>query len=243
MANVYLITGASSDVGTSLIERLYQPGDTVVAQGAGDLSCLAALAQKFPGALHTYDVDLTDERATALFVADVAAHYPTPTHLIHLPALRVINTKFKKFDEERFEKDLSVQVRSAVKLCKEFLPKMAKAKYGRVLFMLTSYLMGLPPKNTAAYVMAKSTLQGLAKSLAADYAGTGVTVNCVMPSMMETKFLADTSDLIVQAAAEAHPMGRNARPSDVVPAMAFLLSEEAGFITGVTLPVTGGSAQ
>lgn len=242
MSNVYLITGASSDVGIALIRRVLQPEDVVIAQGAGDLSGLAQLCQDYPGQIRTYDVDLTDEAATGLFIRDVAANYPLPTHIVHLPALRVINTKFKNFDEERFDKDLSVQVRSAVKICKTFVPKMAKAKRGRVLFMLTSYLLGMPPKNTAAYVMAKSTLQGLAKSLAADYAGTGVTVNCVMPSMMETKFLADTSDLIVQASAEANPMGRNARVSDVVPAMAFLLGEEAGFITGVTLPITGGSA-
>lgn len=242
MSNVYLITGASSDVGIALIRRVLQPEDVVIAQGAGDLSGLAQLCQDYPGQIRTYDVDLTDEVATELFIRDVAANYPLPTHIVHLPALRVINTKFKNFDEERFDKDLSVQVRSAVKICKTFVPKMAKAKRGRVLFMLTSYLLGMPPKNTAAYVMAKSTLQGLAKSLAADYAGTGVTVNCVMPSMMETKFLADTSDLIVQASAEANPMGRNARVSDVVPAMAFLLGEEAGFITGVTLPITGGSA-
>ena len=242
MSNVYLITGAYSDVGIALIRRVLQPEDVVIAQGAGDLSGLAQLCQDYPGQIRTYDVDLTDEAATELFIRDVAANYPLPTHIVHLPALRVINTKFKNFDEERFDKDLSVQVRSAVKICKTFVPKMAKAKRGRVLFMLTSYLLGMPPKNTAAYVMAKSTLQGLAKSLAADYAGTGVTVNCVMPSMMETKFLADTSDLIVQASAEANPMGRNARVSDVVPAMAFLLGEEAGFITGVTLPITGGSA-
>ena len=242
MSNVYLITGASSDVGIALIRRVLQPEDVVIAQGAGDLSGLAQLCQDYPGQIRTYDVDLTDETATELFIRDVAANYPLPTHIVHLPALRVINTKFKNFDEERFDKDLSVQVRSAVKICKTFVPKMAKAKRGRVLFMLTSYLLGMPPKNTAAYVMAKSTLQGLAKSLAADYAGTGVTVNCVMPSMIETKFLADTSDLIVQASAEANPMGRNARVSDVVPAMAFLLGEEAGFITGVTLPITGGSA-
>ena len=242
MSNVYLITGASSDVGIALIRRVLQPEDVVIAQGAGDLSGLAQLCQDYPGQIRTYDVDLTDEAATELFIRDVAANYPLPTHIVHLPALRVINTKFKNFDEERFDKDLSVQVRSAVKICKTFVPKMAKAKRGRVLFMLTSYLLGMPPKNTAAYVMAKSTLQGLAKSLAADYAGTGVTVNCVMPSMMETKFLADTSDLIVQASAEANPMCRNARVSDVVPAMAFLLGEEAGFITGVTLPITGGSA-
>ena len=69
-----------------------------------------------------------------------------------------------------------------------------------------------------------------------------ITVNCVAPSMMETHFLKDTPDLIVQAAAADNPMGRNATPEDVAPAMAFLLSEEARFITGVTLPVTGGSA-
>ena len=242
MSNVYLITGASSDVGCALIRRLWQPGDLFIAQGAGDLGGLAELCKEHPGTIRTYDVDLTNEKALETFIADVQASCPAPTHFVHLPALRVVNTKFKKFDEERFEKDLSVQLRSAVALCKAFVPAMAKAKKGRVLFMLTSYLLGLPPKNTAAYIMVKSALGGLAKSLAADYAPFGVTVNCVAPSMMETKFLADTSDLIVQASAEANPMGRNATPADVVPAMAFLLSDEAGFITGITLPITGGSA-
>lgn len=244
MGNVYLITGASSDVGCALIRRLadHDSQALIVAQGAGDLNRLAELCREFPGRIRTYDVDLTDENALNAFIADVQASCPAPTHLVHLPALRVINTKFKKFDEERFELDLSVQVRSAVKLCKTFVPLMAKAKRGRVLFMLTSYLIGVPPKNTAAYIMAKSALGGLAKSLAADYAPFGVTVNCVAPSMMETRFLADTSDLIVQASAEANPMGRNARVEDVVPAMEFLLGDEAGFITGVTLPITGGSA-
>ena len=244
MQNVYLITGASSDVGCALIRRLadHDSQALIVAQGAGDLNRLAELCREFPGRIRTYDVDLTDENALNAFIADVQASCPAPTHLVHLPALRVINTKFKKFDEERFELDLSVQVRSAVKLCKTFVPLMAKAKRGRVLFMLTSYLIGVPPKNTAASIMTKSALGGLAKSLAADYAPFGVTVNCVAPSMMETRFLADTSDLIVQASAEANPMGRNARVEDVVPAMEFLLGDEAGFITGVTLPITGGSA-
>lgn len=244
MQNVYLITGASSDVGCALIRRLadHDSQALIVAQGAGDLNRLAELCRELPGRIRTYDVDLTDENALNAFIADVQTSCPAPTHLVHLPALRVINTKFKKFDEERFELDLSVQVRSAVKLCKTFVPLMAKAKRGRVLFMLTSYLIGVPPKNTAAYIMAKSALGGLAKSLAADYAPFGVTVNCVAPSMMETRFLADTSDLIVQASAEANPMGRNARVEDVVPAMEFLLGDEAGFITGVTLPITGGSA-
>ena len=94
------------------------------------------------------------------------------------------------------------------------------------------------PKQTVALAAANSE-EAL---LAVEYARFGVTVNCVAPSMMETHFLKDTPDLIVQAAAADNPMGRNATPEDVAPAMAFLLSEEARFITGVTLPVTGGSA-
>ena len=242
MADCYLITGATSDVGAALIRRVLKPGDTVIAQGAGDLAVLDGLCEEHPGQIHCFDVDLTSADALNSFIGQVVGGFCPPTHLVHLPALRVVNTKFKKFDEERFELDLSVQLRSALRLCKAFLPGMAKAKYGRVLFMQTSYTLGMPPKNTTAYVVAKSAIGGLVKSLAADYAGTGVTVNCVAPSMMETKFLADTSSLIVEAAAEANPMGRNARVDDVVPAMAFLLSEEARFITGVTLPVTGGSA-
>lgn len=239
---VYLITGATSDVGQALIKRVITPGDTVIAQGSGDLHHLDGLIDAYPGQIIPYDVDLTSTEAIEDFLREITANHPTPTHFVHLPALRVVNTKFKSFDEERFLLDMNVQVMSAVKLCKAILPKMQKAKFGRVLFIQTSYTIGAPPKNTAAYVMAKSAIGGLVKSLAVEYAKFGVTVNCVAPSMMETKFLADTPDLIVEASAADNPMGRNARVEDVVPAMAFLLSEEARFITGVTLPVTGGSA-
>ncbi len=245
MSKTYLITGASSDVGHALMERLladFSQGDCILAQGSGDLARIADLCQAHPGVIHPYDVDLTSADALDAFVQDISATYPTPTHIIHLPALRAVNTKFKNFDEARFELDLNVSVKSAVHICKAFVPQMAKAKFGRVLFIQTSYTLGCPPKNMTAYIMAKSALGGLVKSLAVEYAASGVTVNCVAPSMMETNFLKDTPDLIVQAAAADNPMGRNCRVSDVVPAMAFLLSDEAAFITGVTLPVTGGSA-
>ncbi|NLW78890.1 MAG: SDR family oxidoreductase [Ruminococcaceae bacterium] len=243
MPDTILITGASSDVGCLLIDRLLAAagaGDLVIAQGHGDLETLAPLVQKYPGRIRTFDVNLADAAHTALFLDAMEKTLPAPTHFVHLPALRVVNANFKKFDAERFALDMQVQAGSAAAICQRIVPAMSKQKRGRVLFMLTSYILGQPPKNVAAYVMAKQALHGLAQSLAVDYAAHGVTVNCVAPSMMETKFLADTSHLIVQAAAEAHPMGRNATPADVVPAMQFLLGEEAGFITGVVLPITGG---
>lgn len=244
MSYTYLITGATSDVGRALIARLLAgvPDALVLAQGCGDLDKLASLCQRFPGQIRPFDVDLSDRAKVDTFMQLLDTSAPAPTHFIHLPALPVINAKFKAFDQTRFDKDLEIQVHSAIRICRTVVPAMARAKFGRVLFIQTSYTIGCPPKNTAAYVMAKSAIGGLVKSLAVEYAKFGVTVNCVAPSMMETNFLKDTPDLIVQAAAADNPMGRNATPDDVVPAMAFLLSDEAGFITGVTLPVTGGSA-
>ena len=245
MAKTYLITGASSDVGTLLIDRLLShsaPDDSIVAQGCGDLEHLAPLVKKYPGQIKTWDVDLTDSANLTRFLDSVETEAGNVTHIVHLPALRLINVKFKNFDEARFHLDMRVQVDCAVEMCRRFIPKMAKNRYGRVLFMLSSYVLGVPPRNAAAYIVAKEALHGLAKSLASDYAPSGVTVNCVAPTMMETKFLADTPHLIVQMAAEKNPMGRNATPADVVPAMDFLLSDEAGFITGVVLPITGGES-
>lgn len=236
MAYTYLITGATSDVGAALIRRLLTeaPGEdrTILAQGCGDLARLDALVQQFPGRIVTFDADLSSPEAVDALCARFGKDLPCPTHFVHLPALPVVNAKFKAFDEARFQKDWEIQVHSAVKLCKAVLPAMSKAKFGRVLFIQTSYTIGCPPKNTAAYVMNKSAIGGLVKSLAVEYARFGITVNCVAPSMMETHFLKDTPDLIVQAAAADNPMGRNATPEDVAPAMAFLLSEEARFITG-----------
>ncbi len=241
MPYTYLITGATSSVGTALIRRVWKPGDIVIAQGAGDLALLEELRPLCGDALRCYDVDLTGEDSLSAFLAEIKERFGCPTHIVHLPALRVVNKKFKNFDEQRFLLDFNVQVMSALRICKAFLPGMMKARFGRVLFMLTDYIIGVPPKNTTAYIVAKNALRGLARSLATEAAPAGVTVNCVAPYMMETRFLTDTPGLIVEASAAANPMGRNARVEDVVPAMAFLLSDEAGFISGAELPVTGGA--
>ncbi len=239
MNKIYLITGATSDIGYELIKTLNNNNSKFLLQGFSDFERLKSFCKEHNVDSEFFNVNLSDSEDTDKFVEKIKNF--SPTHFIHLPALRVINTKFKNFDEERFLLDMNVQVMSAVKICKAIVPKMAKAKYGRILFMATSYVLSNPPKNTAAYIMAKNSIVGLMKSLATDYAPSGITVNSISPSMIETKFLAETSHIIVESAAAAHPMKRNATVKDVVPAMAFLLSDDASYITGVNLPITGGS--
>lgn len=152
MAYTYLITGATSDVGAALIRRLLTeaPGEdrTILAQGCGDLARLDALVQQFPGRIVTFDADLSSPEAVDALCARFGKDLPCPTHFVHLPALPVVNAKFKAFDEARFQKDWEIQVHSAVKLCKAVLPAMSKAKFGRVLFIQTSYTIGCPPKHS-----------------------------------------------------------------------------------------------
>ena len=241
MSKTYLITGATGDIGRALMQKVYEDGDTIIAHGYGDLDKLDDFEKDHPGSLRRYDVDLSDPSAVDAFSDKVIAECPVPTHIAHLTALPVVNKRFRQFDDERFEKDFSVQVRSAITICKKIVPLMAKEKYGHILFMQSSYALGAPPKNTSSYVIAKTALSGLAKSLAVEYAGSGINVNLVSPSMIETHFLKDTPDLIVELAAKNNPMGRNATIDDIIPAMAFLLSDEASYITGVNLPITGGS--
>ena len=133
MSYTYLITGATSDVGRALIERLLQnaaPDTVVLAQGCGDVDKLTPLIAAHPGVIRPFDVDLSDPYNVDTF-CQLLAGGPAPTHFIHLPALPVVNAKFKNFDEVRFEKDWEIQIHSAVKLCKAVLPAMAKAKFGR----------------------------------------------------------------------------------------------------------------
>jgi 3-oxoacyl-[acyl-carrier protein] reductase len=93
----------------------------------------------------------------------------------------------------------------------------------------------------AMYTVVKQAQLGLMRALASEYAATGVTINAVSPSMIETRFLDDIPGLAREMSAKAAPRDRNARTEDVVGSIMYLLSSDSDFVTGIELPVTGGS--
>jgi len=121
-----------------------------------------------------------------------------------------------------------------------FIPKMSKKNYGKIVFMLSAYLLGVPPKFQSPYVTVKYALLGLMKELAVEYASKGIMVNAVSPDMMETKFLSELPDLIKEQSAKNNPLGRNIYVKEVVPTIEYLLSSGSDAVTGQNIGITGG---
>jgi 3-oxoacyl-[acyl-carrier protein] reductase len=238
-----LITGASSDIGCALIRQLLSRSEPplVLAHSHSSGHRLIALQQEFGNRLELFEADFAQGFSVAAMADQIAKTHGTPAGIVHLPALRPSPTRFTKFDWERFETDMAVQVQSIVILLQRFLPKMTKLERGRVLFVLSSYVHGVPPKYMSMYTTIKYAQFGLMRSLAAEYAATSVRINSISPSMVDTQFLQDVPEVAVQMTAAANPQGRNALPADLMGAMELLLSPASDYIHGIDIPIAAGT--
>jgi len=230
-----LVVGADSDIGSNLICRL---SGNVIAHYYAFPDKLEGM----PESVIPVFGDLSSEDGIAAFIDEADGKGFAVERIVHLPSAPAAASRFRDFDAARFKKGFNIQFISAALIFKRFVPPMAKRRYGRVVSVLTSYCIGVPPKYLSEYVSSKYALMGLVKALAAEYAPSGVTFNAVAPSMVDTKFLSTLPDFEIAASAKANPTGRNATTDDVAAAIDFLLRDSCGYITGAVLPVTGGSA-
>ena len=235
-----LILGASSDVGLELIKSVNKDYDTIIAHYNSNAQHLNALKEFTGEKLHVLQADFSSEQDTVRFIARIEKEIGYPTHIVHLPATKVRNINFHKSNWEYVESDLNISLRSIYKITQHFIKPMTKAKHGKFVFILTSNT-ATTPKFMLDYTTVKYALLGFMKALATEYADKAITVNAVSPSMIETKFLSDVPRLIVEQSAQNNPLKRNAVVNDVVPAIKFLLSDEANYITGQNMVVSGGS--
>lgn len=232
-----LVIGASSDIGSALIRRLLASGDAqIVAHCHASADRIANHDR-----VRTISADLGSAGSAGQLADRVATEFGVPDQIVYLPGLKLRYERFTRFDLAHFDRDLDIQVRSAVALLGRLLPQMAKKPRARIVFVVSSVTRGAPPKFMSMYTIVKHAQLGLVRALAAEYAATGVTVNAVSPAMVETRFLDEIPGIAKEMATAAAPRGRLATPDDVVGAIGFLLSPASDFVTGIELPVTGGN--
>lgn len=241
MDKVIMITGASSDLGMAYIRERGREYTKIIAHYNHENDKFAALRADYGDRILPLQADFSDIGSVRRFIEVIKETGLVPTHILHLVSPSPRSVKFHKSSVEEYERMMQVSLYSIVEILKAFLPAMQKAKYGRIVFMLSAYVRIPDPKFAAPYVAAKYALLGLMRDIAAEYASKGITVNGISPQMIETKFLRDVPELIVEQQRMAGPLQRLLRTEDVLPAVHMLLSDEAAAVTGENIGVTGGN--
>ncbi len=236
-----LVVGASSDIGGAVIRLADSPTTTFVGQYRRSKDKLEALTEGLAGRLVGIRADLAREDEVAR-LSDAVGEIGVPDGIVFLAAPSAVAERFHKKTWNSFQEHIDVQLRGPTQLLRALLPAMAKRKRGRVVFVSSSYTLGVPPMGLSDYVTVKHAVNGLVKALAAEYGAKGLCVNAVSPSMVETAFLARVPRIVVEMSADSNPLKRNATPDDVAPLVHFLLSPQASYLNGVNVPVTAGCA-
>lgn len=237
----YLILGASSEMCTEFIRRhVWRHDDEIVAQYFRNKDELSELKKNIPAEMKLFPVDFSSEEDTKNFSEQLVAENFIPTHILHSPAIPMEILRFNETTRENFEMQLNVQCLSLVTVLNKLIKPMSREKRGKIVLILSSCSINVPPKFLSAYVTAKYALLGLGKSLAAEYAPKNIQVNMISPSMTETKFLKNLHESVIEKSAGVNPMKRNATPADTANVIEFLFSDNNSFMTGANIPVTGG---
>jgi 2-hydroxycyclohexanecarboxyl-CoA dehydrogenase len=227
-----VVTGGGSGIGQAIVNRLRSDGYHVATID------LAASEDKFG---HTADV--TDRAAVDAAMAAIRDQLGAVTILVNAAGIE----RFKRFTDLTFDDwrhVIDVNLNGVFHCVQAVLPDMVEAGWGRIVNISSSSAQSGQP-FMSAYVAAKSAVNGLTKSLALEYGPAGITVNAVPPGFIDTPMLRKSEERgLLGGTIDDHiartPVRRVGKPEDIAAACAFLISDEAGYITGQILGVNGG---
>jgi 3-oxoacyl-[acyl-carrier protein] reductase len=233
-----LVTGASAGIGAAVARAHPAQGAQVVVTGRRP-EPLRALAQALGEGVTVHVADVADAGAAdELMKAAEAAG--GPDILVNNAGITRDNLALRLKDED-WEEVLRTNLTAAFRLSRAALRGMMRRRFGRIV-NVTSVVAVTGNPGQANYAAAKAGMIGMTKSLAAEVAGRGITVNCVAPGFIETAMTAALDEGQRGRILERVPAGRLGTPEEVAAAVVYLAATEAGYVTGQTLHINGGLA-
>jgi 3-oxoacyl-[acyl-carrier protein] reductase len=234
-----LVTGASGGIGAEVARALHGAGAEVALSGTR-AAPLQALAGELGTRVHVVPADLSDPASVEQLAKDAQAALGGLDILVNNAGITRDQLLLRLSDAD-WQAVLDVNLTAAMRLSRAAIRPMMKARWGRIV-QITSVVGATGNPGQTNYAAAKAGLVGFSKSLAAEVASRGITVNAVAPGFIATPMTDKLSDEQKAALTARIPAGRLGTPQDVAAAVLYLAAPESGYVTGATLHVNGGMA-
>lgn len=234
-----LVTGASGGIGRDIARALHQSGAVVALSGTRE-EALSALASELGERVHILPCDLSDKTQAEALVPAVEKAMGGLDILVNNAGI-TRDMLLMRLKDEDWDAVLNVNLTSAFRLSRAALRGMMRKRFGRIIG-ITSVVGVTGNAGQGNYAAAKAGMIGMTKSLAAEVASRGITVNCVAPGFIESPMTDALNETQKQTILRAVPAGRLGTGADVAAAVVYLSSDESAYVTGQTLHVNGGMA-
>ena len=234
-----LVTGASGGIGAAIARALHAQGASVALSGTRR-DALDALAAELGERAHVCPADLRDaaEPDQLIEAAEAAAG---PLHILVNNAGMTRDMLAMRMRDADWQAVLDVDLSAPFRLARATLRGMVRRRAGRIVNI--SSIVGVTGNaGQSNYAAAKAGLIGMTKALAQEVASRGITVNAVAPGFIVTAMTESLTEAQRTKLSDSIPLGRLGQPDDVAAAVVYLVSDEAGWVTGATLHVNGGMA-
>ncbi len=237
---VAIVTGASRGIGRAIATRLAKDGRHVVAvaRSEGPLNDLVAEITAAGGKATAKTCDLADSAAVTAMIESVASELGRIDILVNNAGITRDNLILRMSDDE-WDDVINTNLRSVFVACRAAARPMMRGKFGRIVNIAsTSGLVG--NAGQANYAAAKSGLTGLTKTIARELGGKGITANTIAPGFIQTDMTKDLPEQVIEGVKAMMAVRTLGTPEDIAACVAYVTSDDAGYLTGQTIAVDGG---